>query len=329
MNRSADFSTVCRSLGLCLLALLALGAGAADGAESGYPSKAITIIVPYAAGGGGDTFTRAVAAEAQTLLGTKIFVENRTGGGATIGVGSVARAAPDGYTLGFVSSSPVVVVPNFVRVPYDPLTDLTYLSQFVVSAYPIIVRADSPFKTWRDVLAHARANPGRLRWSTAGMNGAPYVATLAAFRREGVRAAFIPMQGSSEVLTGLLSGTVQVGVIADFAGPLAAGDIRVLAEIGPDPVPELPGVPTFGELGYPLAPTIFYGLIGPPGLPADVIAKWDATMLAVTSTPRFQQLARRLQGSVELLDQRRFQAAVLKDITSTRRELEIAGILRK
>ena len=68
---------------------------------------------------------------------------------------------------------------------------------------------------------------------------------------------------------------------------LAAGDIRVLAEIGPGPVPELPGVPTFGELGYPLAPTIFYGLIGPPGLPADVIAKWDATMLAVTSTPRF------------------------------------------
>ena len=288
-----------------------------------YPSKPITIIVPYAPGGGGDTFTRAIAVQAQEILGTKIFVENRTGGSGTIGVGSVARAAADGYTLAFVSSSPVVMAPNFLGVPYDPAEDFTYLSRFVVTANPVLVSADSPYQTYSQLLDYARANPGRLRWSTAGINGASHVATLAAFQQEDVEAAFVPMQGSSEVMAGLLGGNTDVGVISDYGSALVAGDIRVLVEIGPEPIPELPEVPTFKQLGYPLTPSIFFGLAGPAPLPDDVIGKWEEAMRAITASEVFQDITQRLNGRVAFLGHEDFERHVLADIEDTRRALKL------
>ncbi len=306
-----------------LLIFLPLHAGAND-----YPSRPITIVVPYAPGGGGDTFTRAIAVQAEEILGTKVFVVNRTGGGATIGVGSVARAKPDGYTLGFVSSSPVVVVPNFFNVPYDPSTDITYLSRFVVSAYPVLVRSDSPFVSFEDLIAYGQANPGKLRWSTAGINGAPHIATQAALEAENITSAFVPMQGSTEVLAALFGDTLDMGVTSDYAGPVAAGDLRVLAEIGPEPFAELPGIPTYKQMNYPLAPTIFFGLGGPGGLPEDVIAKWDETMRTITSSEQFQEVAARLNGNVKFLAHEEFEALVHRDIVDMRETLMSLGMLK-
>ena len=301
------------------LALACVAPAVAMNAVAGeYPIKPITIVVPYAPGGGGDVFTRAIAAQAQDIFGARIFVENRTGGGGTIGVGSVARAEGDGYTLAFVSTSPVVVSPNFLSVPYDPAVDLTYLSRFVLSHNPVLVRADSPFDSFKKLLGFARVNPGRLRWATAGINGAPHLATDAAFKQEGIKAAFVPMQGSAEVMAGLLGGTLDMGVISDYAAPLAAGEIRVLAEIGPEPIPELPAVPTFRQMNYPLAPTIFYGLAGPAGLSQEVIGKWDAAMQTITSSDRFRDVAERLSAQPAYLDHQAFHELVLKDIESMR-----------
>ena len=305
---------IVRALALaCVASALAMHAVAGE-----YPSKPITIIVPYAPGGGGDIFTRAIAAQAQEIFDTRIFVENRTGGGGTIGVGSVARAEGDGYTLAFVSTSPVVVSPNFLSVPYDPAMDLTYLSRFVLSYNPVLVRADSPFDSFKKLLGFARVNPGRLRWATAGINGAPHLATDAAFKQEGIKAAFVPMQGSTEVMAGLLGGTLDMGVISDYATPLAAGEIRVLAEIGPDIIPELPDIPTFKQMNYPLAPTIFYGLAGPAGLSQEVIGKWDVAMQTITSSDQFSDVVGRLSAQLAYLDHQAFHELVLKDIESMR-----------
>jgi tripartite-type tricarboxylate transporter receptor subunit TctC len=261
--------------------------------DGDYPSRPITIIVPYAPGGGGDTFTRAIALQARDILGTKILVENRMGGGATIGVGSVARSPADGYTLGFVSSSPVVVVPNFFDVPYDPVTDLTYLARFVVSPYPVLVRGDSSFNSFTELLDYARENPGKLRWSTAGINGAPHIATEAALQEEGVESAFVPMQGSTEVLAGLLGGTIDMGVMSDYAGPLAAGDVRILAEID------------------------------------DVVQAWEGVLKTISESDSFKEVTQRLNGNVTYLDHAAFEALVLSDIESTRRALDSLGMLQK
>ena len=288
-----------------------------------YPAKPVTIIVPYAPGGGGDTFTRAIAAQAADILGVKIFVENRTGGGGTIGVGSVARSAADGYTLAFISTSPIVMAPNFLDVPYDPLEDFTYLARFVVSVHPVLVGDGSPFDSFTDLLEFGRANAGRLRWSSAGINGAPHVATLAAFRQEGVEATFVPMQGSSEVLAGLLGGTIDMGVISDYSGALAAGDVRVLAEIGPEPIAGMPSVPTYAQLGYPLAPAIFFGLAGPAELPDDVVARWDAAIRAITASEAFSDISARLNGNVAYLGHEEFERQVLADIAAAREALQL------
>ena len=304
-----------------ITAALLLAACEQDTGSEEYPSRPVTIIVPYAPGGGGDTFTRAIAAQAADILGVKIFVENRTGGGGTIGVGSVARSEADGYTLAFISTSPVVMAPNFLDVPYDPLQDLTYLARFVVSVHPVLVGGGSPFDSFSAMLEFGRANPGRLRWSSAGINGAPHVATLAAFRQEGVDATFVPMQGSSEVLAGLLGGTIDMGVISDYSGAFAAGDVRVLAEIGPEPIAELPSVPTYQQLGYPLAPTIFFGLAGPAELPDDVVARWDEVIRTVTASASFSDIAGRLNGKVAYLGHEEFERHVLADIAAARRAL--------
>ena len=312
-----------------LLALVACGTADDGVTNEAYPTRPITIIVPYAPGGGGDTFTRAIAVQAQEILGQKVLVENRMGGGATIGVGSVARSKPDGYTLGFVSSSPVVVVPNFFDVPYDPAKDLTYLSRFVVSPYPVLVRGDSPHESFTALLEYGRANPGRLRWSTAGINGAPHIATEAALKQEGVKAAFVPMQGSTEVLAGLLGGTLDMGVMSDYAGPLAAGDVRLLAEIGPEPIEGFPDIPTYRQMGYPLAPTIFFGFAGPAGLPDDAIRTWEKTLQTITESESFQEVTRRLNGNVTYLNHEDFEALVLGDIESTHKALKSLGILQE
>ena len=310
------------SIPIVAAALLLAGCAQDTGSEE-YPSKPVTIIVPYAPGGGGDTFTRAIAAQAADILGVKVFVENRTGGGGTIGVGSVARAAADGYTLAFISTSPIVMAPNFLDVPYDPEEDFAYLAQFVVSVHPVLVGKGSPFDSFSALLEFGKANPGRLRWSSAGINGAPHIATLAAFQQEGVDAAFVPMQGSSEVLAGLLGGTIDVGVISDYSGALAAGDVRVLAEIGPEPIAELPSVPTYEQLGYPLAPTIFFGLAGPAELPDEVVAKWDEAIGIVTASAAFSDIARRLNGRVAYLGHEEFERQVLAEIAATHEALRL------
>jgi len=297
--------------------------------SAAYPSRPVTIVVPYTPGGGGDTFTRAIAVQAQEMFGVRVLVENRMGGGATIGVGSVARAKADGYTLGFVSSSPVVVVPNFFDVPYDPVKDLTYISRFVVSPHPVLVRGDSEHDSFTELLDYARANPGRLRWSTAGINGAPHIATVAALKQEGAEATFVPMQGSTEVLAGLLGGTIDMGVMSDYAGPLAAGDVKLMAKIGPEAFEDFPDIPTYRQMGYPLAPTIFLGLAGPAGLADEVIRAWEEALQEITESESFQQVATRLNGNVTYLNHEDFEALVLGDIASTRDALESLGLLQE
>jgi len=300
---------------------------AATDALADYPDRAITMVVPFAAGGGGDTFTRAIAEQAQERLGVNVLVENRVGGGATIGVGSVARAAPDGYTIGFVSASPVVMAPNFGELPYDPSTDLAYVARFVTSPHPMLVPSGKPWQDFEELVAYMRENPGRLRWSTAAVRGAPHVATEALFATLGIEGTYIPMQGSSEVLAGLLGDTLDMGVISDFAVPLASGDIRVIAESGPERIAELPDVPTYLDLGSPLAPSIFFGIAGPSGMPDAVVSLWEEMIGEIVATDRFKDVAERLNANLAFLGYDEFHPMVLRDIAGMAEALEVLGML--
>jgi len=244
-------------------------------------------------------------------------VENRPGAGATLAAGQLARSRPDGYTLSLATTSPFAVAPHLQTVQYDPLKDFTFLLQYLVTPHPAYVTTQSPFRSWQEVIAHARANPGRLRWATAAPRGGPHIATEAAFRKEGVRTTFVPFSGGSEAIAALLGGHIEMVVSSDYPPLLEAGQVRLLAEIGPDKVPGMENVPTFAELGYPLPLQVFFGLAGPAGLPTEVIGAWERAVQEVVATPAWIELMQRYKATTSFLPHARFQERVL----ATNREI--------
>jgi tripartite-type tricarboxylate transporter receptor subunit TctC len=306
-------------------AALAAAAVGPVGAQERYPARPVTIVVPFAAGGGGDAAMRFIADQVQKTKGATVVVENRPGGGATIGSSQVARSAPDGYTLGLVSTSPFTVTPYFQKVPYDPIKDFTFVAQFTVNTAPVYVAADSRFKTIQDLIEYGRANPGKLRWATAAPRGTNHIAMEAALRKLGVRATFVPFGGGAEAMAALLGGNIEFGT--DFGPPFANRQIRLLAESGPVKIPGQPEVPTFGELGFPLILPIFLGIGGPAGLPADVVKWWEDTIRDLSRTPEFGAMMARYYSPVEFLDSAAFTQRIRTAYAETGKAVRELGMV--
>jgi len=282
------------------------------------------MICPYSAGGGGDTATRIVAKIAGDIMGVQINVENKTGGGATIGIGAIAKAKPDGYTLGFISTSPITIRTHMMKAPYHPLKDLSYVGQIVSSNQPLIVRANSKWKSLKDLIDFARANPGKLRWSTSVQRGGPHVAVEAMFKKEGVTATFVPFKGGSKVLAALLGDTIDMAMISEGNKATLDGQTRILAEGTPSKNPVNPNAPTLTEAGYPIAPAIFFGFAGPANLPANVLKKWDEVLPKVLASPEFQKLASQRKWAIKHADSAAFTKTVATDYEAAK--LAIADI---
>ncbi len=282
------------------------------------------MICPYSAGGGGDTATRIVAKIAGDIMGVQINVENKTGGGATIGIGATAKAKPDGYTLGFISTSPITIRTHMMKAPYHPLKDLSYVGQIVSSNQPLIVRANSKWKSLKDLIDFARANPGKLRWSTSVQRGGPHVAVEAMFKKEGVTATFVPFKGGSKVLAALLGDTIDMAMISEGNKATLDGQTRILAEGTPSKNPVNPNAPTLTEAGYPIAPAIFFGFAGPANLPANVLKKWDEVLPKVLASPEFQKLASQRKWAIKHADSAAFTKTVATDYEAAK--LAIADI---
>lgn len=310
--------------------LAALGLAAAliapVSALAEYPNKSITLICPYSAGGGGDTASRMVAKLAGDMMGVKINVENKTGGGATIGINAVARSKPDGYTIGFISTSPITIRPHMMNAPYDPATDLTYIGQFVATNQPLVVREDSPWKSLADLLAYAKANPGKLRWSTSVQRGGPHLAVAAMFNAEGAKTTYIPFKGGSKVLQALLGDTIDVAMISEGTKATLDGQTRILAEGTPNKNPVAPDAPVLTDLGYPIAPAIFFGLAGPAGLPAEVTRRWDDVLARVVKSDEFKALAAQRKWSLDFAGHEAFTAIVQKDYESAKKAVAAVGM---
>ena len=314
---------------LCKSPILALAMAAfllPSAAKADYPEKTITLICPYSAGGGGDTASRMIAKLAGDMMGVKINVINKTGGGATIGIGAVSKSKPDGYTIGFISTSPITIRPHMMKAPYHPLNDLSYIGQFVASSQPLVVRADSPHKTLADLISFARSNPGKLRWSTSVQRGGPHVAVEAMFKKEGVKATFVPFRGGSKVLAALLGKTIDAAMISEGSKATSDGQTRILAEGTPNRNPVNPKAPILTEAGYPIAPAIFFGLAGPAGLSADVLAKWDSVLPKVVASKEFKALASQRKWSLSFAGSKAFSGIVKKDYNAAKKVVADIGM---
>jgi len=266
-------------------------------AQGAYPSRPVTIVVGFAAGGAGDISARIVADAAKNLRGAPVAVEFRPGAGATLATGQVARARPDGTTLSLFSGSPLLTAPHLQRVPYDTLKDFTYICSYVAISIPVYVKADSPFRTWADLVAHTRANPGKLRWGTAAVRGTAHIATEAAFKKEGLQTTFVPFSGGADAITALLGGHIEAVVSSDYGPQLDAGTVRLLIETGPQKIPGHPELPTFAELGYPISVPSTYGLFGPAGMPAEVTSFWEGVVKELMATQGYEDFLKLLRGT--------------------------------
>lgn len=261
-----------------------------------YPAAEATIVVGFAAGGAGDRAARTVVHYAKSTRDIPVTLDFRPGAGGTIATDQVARAKPDGSVLALFSVSPLMVAPHLQNVPYDPATDFTYVSSFAGISIPFFVRADSPFQTWDDLIDHARANPGALRWATAAPRGLPHIATEAAFRQEGVSATFVPFGGEADAITALLGGHIEAVAASGYASHLEAGSIRLLIETGPDPIADRPDLSTFRERGYPVSISAAYGLFGPADLPPAVVSWWEELLSEMTGSETYRGFLKTLRG---------------------------------
>jgi tripartite-type tricarboxylate transporter receptor subunit TctC len=218
------------------------------------------------------------------------------------------------------------VAPHLQQVSYNPETDFTYLSCYAGISIPGFVRSDSALVDWDGLITYARSNPGKLRWATAAPRGVAHISVEAAFRQEGIAAAFVPFNGGAEAVTALLGGHIEMVVSSDYGPHLEAGSVRLIVETGPSPVPTHPELPTFKQRGYPLSLSAFYGLFGPPALPRDVTAWWEGVLKEMTNSQEYKPFLKSLHGYPLFQDSATFTASVLEAYRDVGNQIHVLGL---
>jgi tripartite-type tricarboxylate transporter receptor subunit TctC len=278
-----------------LAAATVLGAGAVvpalriRGAFASYPDRPIKIVVANTPGGPSDIIARMMAAAMQTAMSATVFVENKGGAGGNIGMGSVARAEPDGYTI-LLSTSAFAVNPGLYQsLPYDPFSDFTAICELAVSPHAFAVRPDLGVGTMQEFVALAKASPDKFNVSTPPIGTTPQLQAEVLKLREGLQGmATVVFAGGGDALKALISGTVQLssGVLAPAHPHIKAGTIRALAVTGRTRWHDLPEIPTMLESGYPdFVFETYTALMAPAKTPADVVARLEQVVLDILRRP--------------------------------------------
>jgi len=270
----------------CAAAAIALSLLAAGvQAQSKYPTRPIRLLTPFAAGGGSDILARLIGPPLTEVLGQPIVVDNRPGGGGTLGAGIAARAEPDGYTLIVVSGS-FGANAALHDLPYDSVTGITPIILIGTTPLVLTVHPKVPVKSVREFIDYSKANPGKLNIASAGIGGLDHLAGELFRLQTGATYTGVPYKGSGPAMTALLSGEVSGSMTTLVTSiPLSkAGRLRAIGVTTAKRSRALPDVPTIGETvpGYEVVH--WYGLWGPKGLPADIVARWNREVAKVLHT---------------------------------------------
>jgi len=298
----------------CLLAVAAsLALANAAVAQSGYPDKPITMIVPFPPGGVADTVARPVAEALGRELKQPVLVENRAGAGGALGIGAAARAPADGYTV-LLSLSSISILPEadklLDRKPAYQLSQFKPIARFTADPTVLVVRADSRWQTFAEFLADVKQNPGRYNYGSSGNYGTMHVPMEMLKASAGFRMTHIPYTGAGPAVVALLAG--QVDALA--SGPstvvqqIQAGKLRALAHWGEQPLSALPDVPSLKQLGYPVRFAQWSALFVPAATPDDAIRKLRAAAAKVAVDANVRQVITKAGSPVEYLDAPEFQS---------------------
>ena len=264
-------------------------------AQTRYPDRPVTLLDAFTAGGSTDYFARVLAEEMGKLLGQPIVVENKAGSGGAVGTEAITKAKPDGYLLGMGSVSTLVANPAVNKaLRYDPLADLTLITRLVTVPSATVVLASSPFRTLDDMIKAARAKPGIVSFASPGVGSAGHVLLEHFSHLSGAKFNHVPYRGGSSMQTDLLGGQIDVASdnIPALMPHIQSGKLRVLAVRDLNRLPQLPNAPTFKELGYePVSQPLWFGLVGPAGMPRDLVKRLNETAHQAMKSPAFQQKA--------------------------------------
>jgi tripartite-type tricarboxylate transporter receptor subunit TctC len=307
MNRRSS----CAAAAAVAIATVAVAFSAA--AQSDYPSKPVTMIVPFPPGGVADITARPLAETMGRILKQPVIVENRAGAGGGVGMQYVAHAKADGYTL-LMALSSISIIPEADKVlgrdPMFQLNQLVPIARFTADPTVLAVRADSPYKSAADLIAAAKKNPGGIPYGSSGNYGTMHVPMEMLDNVAGVKMLHVPFTGAGPAVVALLGGQVEALSTgpSSVIGQVKAGKIRILATWGETRHPFLPDVPTLKELGYDAQFSQWTGLFVPAGTPEPVIAKLrDAARLAVAD-PAFKSALAQVETPIQYLDQPQFRS---------------------
>jgi tripartite-type tricarboxylate transporter receptor subunit TctC len=271
----------CVAAALCAAATL----HAAGAAAQSWPAKPIRLMVPFPPGGSTDIVARIVAQKLSERLGQSIVLENRGGAGGTLGTAVVAKAAPDGYTLGVASTSTHVVAPGvYAKLDYDPVKDFAPVGLMAVSPYLLAVNPGVQAKTLQELVALAKKQPGKLNYASAGMGSTTHLAMEMLKFSSGTFMLHIPYNGNGPAGTALIGGQVEVlfGSLPALLPHAKSGRARALAVGTPKRSPSLPDVPTVAESGYPgFDASLWLAIMAPAGTPQAIIERLNKELVSV------------------------------------------------
>ncbi len=297
-------------------------------AAQDYPTKPIRLIVPFAAGGPADMLARAIVPSMTSTLKQSVVIENRTGAGGTIGVDAVAKAPPDGYTIGIAGPGALVSIPFMTTVPYNVERDIVPVARIATVSGVIVAGPKTGFRSLADLVNNAKANPGKVHFGSAGSGTTTHLAGELLNMEAGVKLVHVPYRGAAPALTDLLGGHVQA-LLPDLPAVLEqirSGAVTGLAITSPARSPFVPDLPTTAELGFPRVVSYsFYGLIAPAGTPADIRKRlYDAVVAALASPEVLKQIAT-LGGAPTPGTGEEYAALIVDEQKKWKRVIEVTG----
>jgi tripartite-type tricarboxylate transporter receptor subunit TctC len=328
--RSDPFFGTLREMRTRALAAFALAASTLASAQQGYPNKPIRMIVPLAAASAVDNAARIVTTKMSANMGQQIVIENMPGASGQIGADRVAKAAPDGYTIGGFNDSIMTMLPNVgTKLPWDILKDFEPVSLVATIEWGVVANNDSPIRSAADIIAAAKANPGKVDFGSGGIGSPQHIAAALFATNAGIKLNHVPYKGASQAALGVAAGEVPIAFqgLATVAGLVRGGKARLIGVMTPAPLPQFPGVPTVASSGLPgFEFNSWFTVVAPAGTSKEIVARLNAEIRKALEDPEVREKLRDQGLTVRGTSPEELGAATREQLARYARLFKEAGI---
>ncbi len=314
-------------IGFVLAAGFAFAAWAGSAQAQSFPARPVTLIVPWAAGGTTDIGMRALAAATEKHLGQSIVIENRPGGSGTLGPGQMAATAkPDGYTL---AQMPITVFrfPFMTKTTFDPAKDFSYIIGVSGYTFGVVVKSDAPWKTFPELLAEAKASPGKINYGTPGAGTSLHITMEQIAKQQGIKWTHVPYKGSAETSNAILGGHIHA--VADSSGwaqLVNVGQLRLLVTWGTSRTKNWPTVPTLKEVGIDMVSNSPFGIAGPKGMAPNIVKLLHDAFKKGMEEPSYAEAMNKLDQELFYLSSEDYGKFAIEQIAEAKRFVAELGL---